>query len=981
MSTKLKILSYLVFFLIFLPPYGFAQIKIHQHITTEDGLIDNKILSMFQDSKGYLWFGTFTGISRWDGKTFLNLNKSDGLPSAAILDITELPDGTLLFSTYGRGFVTYKDGVIDTFNTKNGLSSNMVFRFQKIGNKTGVISDKIQIYKSNKINDFPLQEKSFERGISNVIVTEDGNEYVSSRIKGFFVKEGNNRKIFTVKDGLFSNKIYVMEKDFNNNILLGTYEGINKYKNGKISALKYNGKPIKGFVSDILVAKDGTIYYATEHGVVVEKENRVDILSVQNGLLENTVGKILEGDNGIIYFGYENKGVGIYHPNRFTNFISDRDPTKYAANSIIQTDDSKILLGTDEGLFDLSANQKIGFNQMTNNKILSLASNKNEIYVGTQRGFNIVSGNSIKKYYLGNKSVNGIYDIAVSYDGDILLAVRRQGIIVYTPNENTGSKFNNTIRNSMKIRHENVKDGMLTYISKVSGLQSSWVLDLLFTKDSTLVIGYHGSGVSMLKNGKFTHFKKESGLTDGIVTTIFEDNDGALWFGTRAGGISIYNNGLFDTLNIDHGLSSNNIRGIVQVGNKYYVTTTKGLNVVVKYPTGYFCRQINKNDGLVSNSCNRNALLLDNNNNIWIGTNDGLSKYNPAVDKIIASPPKIHFTGIKIFNEDYSLNEFLSERELSYTQNYLKFSFIGMNLSAPDKVLYKYRLKNVDKDWITSDISNVQYTSLDDGNYTFEVKARNEWGFWSKPKALSFVITPAWWETWWFYSLAILAIASLIAFVSSYRYRHLLAIEKMRSKISADLHDSVGSGLTEISILSELLIAQVPEDKKDFKSGLSNISTISRSLIESMSDIVWLVNPQKDTLKDLFKRLQMSYQEVLRYTDIDLVVENLDKLETVRLPMNFRQHLYLIFKEAINNAIKYSGGDLLNLKVQTEGTNLTVVFSDNGKGYDPNKEKTGNGLINMKNRAKEIGGKIEYFSVANKGTTIKFTGKFSKQKI
>ena len=317
---------------------------------------------------------------------------------------------------------------------------------------------------------------------------------------------------------------------------------------------------------------------------------------------------------------------------------------------------------------------------------------------------------------------------------------------------------------------------------------------------------------------------------------------------------------------------------------------------------------------------------------------------------------------------------------LRHNQNYLDFQFIGLNIPQSHKTVYQYKLNVVDIDWVEGKETHVQYTSLDDGQYTFEVKARNEWGFWSEPASLSFVIDPAWWETWWFYSLAFFAIGSLIAFISSYRYRHLLTVEKMRTKISTDLHDSVGSGLSEISILSELLGAQVNKEKEDFKSGLNNISTISRSLIESMSDIVWLVNPKKDTLKDLFKRLQLSYHEVLKYSDIDLLVENLDELENVRLPMNFRQHIYLIFKEAINNAIKYSSGDLLTLKIETSGNNLKVIFSDNGKGFELNSEKMGNGLINMKNRAKEIGGDINYFSEINKGTKVIFEGKFQKQK-
>ena len=321
--------------------------------------------------------------------------------------------------------------------------------------------------------------------------------------------------------------------------------------------------------------------------------------------------------------------------------------------------------------------------------------------------------------------------------------------------------------------------------------------------------------------------------------------------------------------------------------------------------------------------------------------------------------------------------EFKLNPALNHDQNYLKFAYVGINLTAPHKTVYKYRLIGVDIDWVTSKTTNIQYTSLDDGDYIFEVKARNEWGYWSKPTVLRFTINPAWWETWWFYTLAFISIASLIAFITSYRYRHLLAVEKVRTKISEDLHDNIGSGLAEITFLSEMVKSQVKENEKANK-GLNNITSISKTLIDDMRDIVWLVNPKNDTLKDLFHRLQDSYQEVLRFSDISLTVNGIDKLKQISLPMTYRQHIFLMFKEAINNSLKYSSSQNINIDVKIEGTILSVELKDDGKGFDIDNTKLGNGIKNMQKRAKLANGEVSIESGINKGTKIKFRGNFSK---
>jgi signal transduction histidine kinase len=197
----------------------------------------------------------------------------------------------------------------------------------------------------------------------------------------------------------------------------------------------------------------------------------------------------------------------------------------------------------------------------------------------------------------------------------------------------------------------------------------------------------------------------------------------------------------------------------------------------------------------------------------------------------------------------------------------------------------------------------------------------------------------------------------------------------LRSKIAADLHDDIGAGLTEISIMGEVIIQRLPESSKQLiLSEIQHIGTTSRNLIDSMSDIVWLVNPRRDSLYDLVSRLGDSCKEILTSTGITFKTRNLESLKNVRLNMEYRQHLLLIFKEAINNSLKYSQGSEILLKVELKGKRLNMQLSDNGRGYDSSKEYMGNGLNNMRNRAKQINGTLKINSFPGAGTSIEFDG-------
>jgi len=237
------------------------------------------------------------------------------------------------------------------------------------------------------------------------------------------------------------------------------------------------------------------------------------------------------------------------------------------------------------------------------------------------------------------------------------------------------------------------------------------------------------------------------------------------------------------------------------------------------------------------------------------------------------------------------------------------------------------------------------------------------------------VILQPFWFTWWFISITAVLILGTITLLITFRIRQLFAIEKLKSKLAADLHDNVGAGLTEISILSELAAMEFQKEKQETNLHLNSISNTARDLVQSMSDIVWVVNPKRDTLHDLLIRLKDSYSELFMQLDISFKINKIEMLKNIRLPMEYRQNLFLLFKEAINNSIKHSQCNRLILETDINNFRLKMVLKDNGIGFKMEDVNYGNGIKNIESRAEIINGEINIISTPESGTKIEFEGK------
>ena len=440
-------------------------------------------------------------------------------------------------------------------------------------------------------------------------------------------------------------------------------------------------------------------------------------------------------------------------------------------------------------------------------------------------------------------------------------------------------------------------------------------------EDDIFYYATSNNGLVIKEGSTYKVLNDENGLANSILDC-YQRDDGSVIMATSKG-LFIKNGDSIDTLTVEDGLSDNILYSVLEGDNgEIYVSSNRGLNILDFSKNPVHVRIISFLDGLASDECNRDALFKDSTGRIWVGTVKGVTCYDPKKDLPNSLTPEVHFTRVRLFEDDIHLKNFKKHVSFKYNENYFKINFIGIDISSPRSISYKYRVVGMEDDWFETNEGYVQLTNISSGDYRFEVMAQNKWGYWGEPVSISFAIMPPFWETWWFISMALLMIIGAGTFLVMTRFKQLIAIERLRTKIAADLHDNIGASLTEISIMGEVLSARLSPEENDVKSGLNSIAETSRSLVDKMSDIVWLVNPKRDSLYDLILRLKDSYTDLLYHKGISFKSNNLKSLEKISLSMECRQNLYLIFKEAINNSLKHSNCSEITLDANVKGKNL-----------------------------------------------------------
>jgi signal transduction histidine kinase len=298
----------------------------------------------------------------------------------------------------------------------------------------------------------------------------------------------------------------------------------------------------------------------------------------------------------------------------------------------------------------------------------------------------------------------------------------------------------------------------------------------------------------------------------------------------------------------------------------------------------------------------------------------------------------------------------------------IHFKFSDYSLIEQDKIKYEYTLYN-GGDTIWSKIESepdLVFTKISPGHYKLLIRASNGFGDYSKITALNISILPLFTQTVWFVVLVALIVAAILYTIYRYRLKHVKRLQTIRNNIASDLHDDIGSTLNSISIYSEVAKQQAEKQIP----ALDLIGLNSRKIIESMSDIVWTINPENDSFEKIIVRMRSFAHQLLKAKKVEYTFEVDERLNSITLPMQVRKNFYLVFKEALTNLVKYSHASRAIISIKEENKIIVLKIRDNGIGIPINPETQGNGLINMKRRAEEISASLNIISANGDGTGV-----------
>jgi two-component sensor histidine kinase len=370
-------------------------------------------------------------------------------------------------------------------------------------------------------------------------------------------------------------------------------------------------------------------------------------------------------------------------------------------------------------------------------------------------------------------------------------------------------------------------------------------------------------------------------------------------------------------------------------------------------------------------------------NDVVFGFRNGYSYFTPGVKNVIIPSDQV-IEKVYVNNQPvllpYPNQKNTKKLILRHSNNSINIAFTAFLYSEPDHINFRYRLMGADPKWqYTEDQRSANYAQLPPGEYTFYLQSGNKNGIWNKHLAsFNFIITPPFWAAWWFRSLIILLVAFVLYLLYRYKIQHIKAIESLREGIASDFHDDLGSTLSSISIFSEVAIQKAESDLTAAKSMVGDIGMRARAMINSMNDMVWTIKPENDNLFKLMQRMEEFSYPVAEAKEIQLLFLIDQSLYDIKTDMLRRKNLFLIFKEAFNNAIKYSNSDKIEISFKlTHKKILMMQIIDNGCGFDFNTIKAGNGLLNMKKRTAEVKGKIKITTAIGTGTSINVSCKIA----
>ena len=986
--------------------------------TTADGLARDRVYKIVDDPRGFLWFCTYDGISRFDGYEFVNYSVADGLPHPVVYDLLIPRQGDYWVATSGgiarfnpfastsatkfKPYVpTTRSGseiVLDLFEDSAGTiwagTGSGLFRLR---DKAGDVQ-----FEYVNIGEQPEEELD----IAVILEDSPGVLWIATETGLFRRYPDGKAERFTTKNGLPHDHVRDLLRDPDGTVWAATGLGLCRLKtdiragDSIVSRLYTQTDGILSEnINSLFRNSTGWLWIATRLGL---SEFSPDPLpdgghfinyTREHGLSDVGLRTIAEDLNGNLWLGTESGGAMKVIRRGFTSF-SETDGLENGRIAAIGEDHNGELFVITGSLTNPSFHiHRFDGRRFKNTQVklppgviptwgwnqIFVEDRLQEWWVPTTRGlFRFPALRSIDdfsrigptKIYTSRDGLSGNEPFRLYEDsrGDIWIS------IISTPSD------------AYLNRWERATDKIYAYSQVISGRHDSAPTAFKEDRSGNVWVGFYWGGLARYRNGKFDSFSKADGVPAGMIRELHLDQQGRLWIASAEGGL-----GRIDDVTADHptivrytikeGLSSDQISCITEdKWGRIYLGT--GLGVDRLDPATGRLKRFTVADGLPNGFVT--IAYKDRNHNLWFGTFQGLTKLAPTIDGP-AEPPPILIQRVRVAGDELPISSMgttkMPKAEFTANKNQLEIKFVSLGFRTGEALRYQFLLEGADNDWSApTNERSVNYANLKPGNYRFRVRALNADGVFSaEPASFAFTIVPPVWQRWWFIALAVLLLAAVTHLVYLYHTRRLIELERVRTRIATDLHDDIGANLSKIAILSDVAGQELSTSQSSpVATPLAQIAETSRDCVDAMSDIVWAVNPQRDYLSDLTHRMRRFAEDLLDAKDVDFTIRSTAEERNVRLGSDLRREVYLIFKECVNNLVKHSDCRNAELVFSIDGPWLTVAISDDGKGFEAPEPGNnggsagmgGHGLTSMQRRAQALGGSLKIDSEIGRGTTV-----------
>ena len=795
---------------------------------------------------------------------------------------------------------------------------------------------------------FPKADKNTSYSYNGLCLDSSGNLWLGSWGGGLLHFDTKTEKVTVwshqTDDVHFSPYKIVMDilQDDNSNIWLANKEGgltiFNPSKN-KFTNYPVDWKSetkISGSVISLYHDRSGIFWIGTENGIYKYDPHRIHLsktdvlLKTDTGMVDSHTTPItmLKDKEGVWWMGmYE--GLFIYDPKtRSLENYNQRAGLQQplAVFNILQDDDGAIWF-------------------TAKNLLVKIIKKPDKGAIGLKT-----------EIYSSPEIQSTLYNLYIDKERRIWVGTTSNGIFRFDP---VTHKFINYNYHDLNSRNR---------IKEISSFCE-------LSKDS-LLVGGDQTGLLLLhvNADRFENisFKADNKVADNLtIGTIYKANND-IWIGTEYNGLWRTDDKFksLSILTINDGLPSMGIASITgDSKNNLWIVSDAG---IVQYELNNKKISVfDRKDGIISVY---HAVLMPNGNDIEIASRGCIYNFNPANIIKNTFPPKVYIIALKVFDKEYDIQK-NQTINLNYTQNYFSLEYVALNYTQPRLNKYAYKMDGLDKKWIIAGARRyVSYANLDEGTYVFNVKACNNEGVWDNvPTRLTIVIKPPFWHRLWFYALVIVFILGVIYTIYRYNINQLKIRLQLRDKIARDLHDDIGSTLSGINIFSKIALQKMSSDQKGSSDLLEKISERSEKTMDALADIVWSINTRNDGMDNFVMKTREYLAEVLEPQCIgyDFIID--PEMENFKVGMILRKELYLIFKEAVCNAYKYSGCSFIHITFTKRKDTCTLTIHDNGKGFDTGIKASGNGIYNMRQRAEKIGAVLLINSENGSGTTVCLT--------